>query len=136
MRGLTAARLGKGLASLDVVPTAPQVPTRPKVAPATPKPSPTRRQSAGPERDRSNRDGQPPRLYASLGLAVGEAPIGDVWRDTDVAWPQAAQQAFSADEWTDEITGARHDGGLRWPAARLLSQFPVAALHGRIEAAA
>ena len=30
------------------------------------------------------------RLYASLGLAVGEAPLGAAWGDTEVVWPRRA----------------------------------------------
>ena len=29
------------------------------------------------------------RLYASLGLAVGEAPLGAAWGDTELVWPHA-----------------------------------------------
>jgi (1->4)-alpha-D-glucan 1-alpha-D-glucosylmutase len=76
-----------------------------------------------------------PRLYASLGLAVGEAPTGAVWGDTEVVWPRAELRA-DAPELIDEITGQRRGHGPRWRVADLLSEFPVAALQGRIEDAA
>jgi hypothetical protein len=50
-------------------------------------------------------------------------------------WPQAQHMA-EAHEWSDEISGARSGAGPRWPVADLLRDFPVAALHGRIEGAA
>jgi (1->4)-alpha-D-glucan 1-alpha-D-glucosylmutase len=73
------------------------------------------------------------RLYASLGLAVGEAPLGAAWGDTEVVWPHAwhGPHAFM-----DEFTGARHGPGPRWPVADLLRDFPVAALRSQIESAA
>jgi len=75
-----------------------------------------------------------PRLHASLGLAAGAAALGDAWGDTELAWPDTVRRPGSV---VDEITGERHAfTGARWPVAALLREFPVAALQGRIEAAA
>jgi (1->4)-alpha-D-glucan 1-alpha-D-glucosylmutase len=71
------------------------------------------------------------RLVASMGLAVGEAPIGAVWGDTHIVWP-----ADAAPSLTDAISGAHHvaaDGAL--PLADLLREFPAAALFGASPAA-
>ena len=76
-----------------------------------------------------------PRLFASLGLAVGDAPVGAAWGDTEVVWPRAESSAGPA-EFIDEISGQRHGGGPRWRVADLLREFPVAALQGRNENAA
>jgi (1->4)-alpha-D-glucan 1-alpha-D-glucosylmutase len=75
-----------------------------------------------------------PRLHASLGLEAGTAALGGVWADTELVWPDTVRRPSSV---TDEITGQRHAlTGARWPVAALLRDFPVAALQGRIEAAA
>ena len=71
------------------------------------------------------------RLVATMGLAVGEAPIGAVWADTRIVWPVDA-----APDLTDAISGARHvpaDGALL--LADLLREFPAAALFGASPAA-
>jgi (1->4)-alpha-D-glucan 1-alpha-D-glucosylmutase len=76
------------------------------------------------------------RLYASLGLAVGEAPLSAAWGDTEVVWPRAEHHGAGPPDLTDQITGRRCGPGLRWQVADLLRDFPVAALHGRTEGAA
>ena len=67
------------------------------------------------------------RLVASMGLAVGEAPLGETWGDTELVWPDdAAPQRLD-----DAISGLRHapaNGALR--VADLLREFPAAALFG------
>ena len=66
------------------------------------------------------------RLAASMGLAVGEAPLGEVWGDTYIVWPAEATPSL-----TDAIGGTRHvaaDGTLA--LADLLREFPAAALFG------
>jgi len=75
------------------------------------------------------------RLYASFGLAVGVAPLGAAWDDTEVVWPRAGQHAGPLDL-TEHITGAPHGPGPRWSVAALLRDFPVAALSGRMNGAA
>ncbi|MEO6409309.1 MAG: malto-oligosyltrehalose synthase [Burkholderiaceae bacterium] len=70
------------------------------------------------------------RLFASLGLQVGEPPIGGAWGDTRVHWP--AGETVPDDGFLDTIGGRRHaldeTGG--WPLAHVLGDFPVAALSG------
>jgi (1->4)-alpha-D-glucan 1-alpha-D-glucosylmutase len=72
------------------------------------------------------------RLYASLGLAVGEAPVGAVWGDTTLQLPaDAAGLAL-----TESLCGIEHTvtaQGL--PLAQLLRDFPVALLTGDAAAA-
>ena len=73
------------------------------------------------------------RLFASLGLRVGELPVGEVWGDTRVHWPLAALPAAEVrGDWlVDTISGARHGlEGAALPLARVLRDFPVAALSG------
>ncbi len=70
-----------------------------------------------------------PRLYAKLGLEVGQAPLGEVWGDTAIEWPEgvAAPERF-----VDVIGGRSHrlEGG-RLALATLLRDFPVAVLDGQ-----
>ncbi|WP_298829726.1 malto-oligosyltrehalose synthase [uncultured Piscinibacter sp.] len=74
------------------------------------------------------------RLFASLGLAVGEAPLGEVWGDTVVEWP-AGDTASGQDglpagtRLKDALSGREHDiasAGLR--LSDLLRDFPLALL--------
>ena len=68
------------------------------------------------------------RLFASLGLKVGEAPIGDVWRDTEIVWPHTPAPDLRLD---DFIGGRRHaltGGAIK--VSDVLRDFPAAALHG------
>jgi len=76
------------------------------------------------------------RLYASLGLAVGVAPVGATWDDTEVGWPLSEPHGARPVDLEDQITGQRCGPGPRWPVADLLRDFPVATLQGRIEGAA
>jgi (1->4)-alpha-D-glucan 1-alpha-D-glucosylmutase len=75
------------------------------------------------------------RLPASLGLAVGEAPVGKIWGDTQIVWPDGAD---ASPPWLDDaITARRHrplDGTLR--IADVLRDFPAAALYGTADEAA
>ena len=70
------------------------------------------------------------RLPASLGLAVGEPPIGEAWGDTHVVWPDAAAGAGAPAFWLDDAISARRhqprEGMLR--IADVLRDFPAAAL--------
>ena len=76
-------------------------------------------------------------LYASLGLAVGQAPVGAVWGDTEVLWPQAEGPQQRPAFFTDHINGRHHRGdGQGWPVGSLLRDFPVAALTAPIVHAA
>ncbi len=72
------------------------------------------------------------RLFVGLG-GVEVAPLGGVWGDTAVVWPEATGSA-AAEPWLeDTLTGRRHglvDGAL--PLAAVLTQFPVAALSGAL----
>jgi (1->4)-alpha-D-glucan 1-alpha-D-glucosylmutase len=73
------------------------------------------------------------RLFASLGLNVGEAPIGAVWADAEIVWPvaEAAERSAQPLQFDDAISGRRHElqgGALK--LAELLREFPVAALFG------
>jgi (1->4)-alpha-D-glucan 1-alpha-D-glucosylmutase len=73
------------------------------------------------------------RLFASLELQAGEAPIGAVWGDTEIVWPEAdAAIAAARGAWlVDAVSGQRHAvEGSALPLARLLRDFPVAALSG------
>ena len=75
------------------------------------------------------------RLFASLGLEVGEAPIGAIWGDTAVVWPET--EAVPQGPWlTDAISGQHHavEGGVL-PLAQVLRDFPVAALSGEFAGA-
>jgi (1->4)-alpha-D-glucan 1-alpha-D-glucosylmutase len=67
----------------------------------------------------------------SVALGQGEAPLGDVWGDTAVVWPDGGA-ALPPHAWlTDAITGrtlALQDGALSLAAT--LREFPVAALSG------
>ncbi len=79
------------------------------------------------------------RLFASLGLAGGDAPIGAVWADTEIVWPVAPLPGRAAPTgWLEDcISGRRHglDGSVL-PVAALLREFPVAALFGVVTAGA
>jgi (1->4)-alpha-D-glucan 1-alpha-D-glucosylmutase len=66
------------------------------------------------------------RLPASLGLAPGALPVGDVWEGTEVLLPGGAP-AHLRDTLTDTVHTAA-DGAL--PLATLFAVLPVAALHG------
>lgn len=73
------------------------------------------------------------RLFASLGLPVGEPPIGAVWGDTEIVWPDSdGGAAATAGAWlADAVSGQRHAiVGSALPLARVLRLFPVAALSG------
>ena len=74
------------------------------------------------------------RLHASMGLAVGEPPVGEVWGDTAIVWPATKLPAVSS---LDDAIGGRHhavvDGMLA--VADLLRDFPVAALGAGASAA-
>ncbi len=72
------------------------------------------------------------RLYASLGLAAGELPVGEVWGDTTLQLP-AETLGMSLSE---TLVGATHRvtaQGL--PLAQLLRDVPVALLTGDVPAA-
>jgi (1->4)-alpha-D-glucan 1-alpha-D-glucosylmutase len=67
------------------------------------------------------------RLAASMGLAVGEAPVADHWGDTCLVWPDSAAARPTA--LVCAISGQRHawlDETLS--LAQVLRDFPVAAL--------
>lgn len=71
------------------------------------------------------------RLVASLGLQVGEAPIGEIWGDTVVEMPALEVEGALAVGtcFTDVLSGRQHEltpAGL--PLAELLRDFPVALL--------
>ena len=77
------------------------------------------------------------RLFASLGLAVGEAPIGAVWGDTEVVWPDAGAAATPGTGLVDALSGRQHAVvGPALPLAHVLRDFPVAALSGELAGAA
>jgi (1->4)-alpha-D-glucan 1-alpha-D-glucosylmutase len=69
------------------------------------------------------------RLYASLGLVAGQLPVGDVWGDTHIVWPEAAGGTPAAPSLEDAISKRRlrPEGG-RMQVAALLHDFPVAVL--------
>jgi (1->4)-alpha-D-glucan 1-alpha-D-glucosylmutase len=74
------------------------------------------------------------RLYASFGLPVGQAPLGDTWGDTVIEWP-ALEGAHTPLTLIDSLTGRSHalrpcGAALGLPLAELLQDFPVALLHG------
>jgi len=72
------------------------------------------------------------RLYASLGLEVGEAPVGAVWGDTTLQLPAEALGM----RLSETLLGAEHQvtaPGL--PLAQLLRDTPVALLTGDASAA-
>ncbi|MDH5541285.1 MAG: malto-oligosyltrehalose synthase, partial [Rhizobacter sp.] len=78
------------------------------------------------------------RLFASLGLKVGEAPVGAAWGDTSIAWPgtETPNKAPLPASLTDAISGQSHPlpaGELA--LAQVLRDFPVAALSGEASAA-
>jgi (1->4)-alpha-D-glucan 1-alpha-D-glucosylmutase len=72
------------------------------------------------------------RLFAGFELPVGTAPLGAVWGDTAVVWPEPATAAMASRPWLEEaLGGQRHalvDGALS--LATVLTEFPVAALYG------
>ena len=77
------------------------------------------------------------RLFASLGLQVGQAPIGAVWGDTVVEPPADGALLDAMGPWpatvrlTDSLSGREHVlGGAGWPLADLLHDFPLALLAG------
>lgn len=68
------------------------------------------------------------RLYASLAPEVGELPVGAVWEDTELVWPDGGAPGGHA-ALTDAISGRRielGDASLR--LTELLADFPVAML--------
>ena len=74
------------------------------------------------------------RLFASLGLRVGELPVGAVWGDTRVHWPAGEAGPMGgvdgSESFVDAIGGGCHapaENG-SWPLAQVLGAFPVAAL--------
>ena len=73
-----------------------------------------------------------PRLYASLGLDVGDAPIGPIWGDTQLLLPEDAGEAAGQGlRLHDVLSGRDHLGGAEGLAvAQLLRDFPVALLSG------
>jgi (1->4)-alpha-D-glucan 1-alpha-D-glucosylmutase len=72
------------------------------------------------------------RLFVGLDRPVGVAPAGSDWDDTVVVLPVAPGAPLPSGSWfEDALTGQRHpvvDGAL--PLARVLTEFPVAALLG------
>ena len=71
------------------------------------------------------------RLFASMGLAVGRPPIGDIW---DATWIELPADAPAT--WTEALTGARRtvrEG--RLALAELFADAPVAILIGGADAA-
>ncbi len=72
------------------------------------------------------------RLFVGLDRPVGVAPAGSDWDDTVVVLPVSAGAPLPSAPWLeDALTGQRHpvvDGVL--PLARVLTEFPVAALFG------
>jgi (1->4)-alpha-D-glucan 1-alpha-D-glucosylmutase len=70
------------------------------------------------------------RFFASLGLAVGEAPVGAAWGDTWVELPGAEPHALPPGaRLVDAMSGAVHVvDGPALPLAALLRDFPVALL--------
>jgi (1->4)-alpha-D-glucan 1-alpha-D-glucosylmutase len=78
------------------------------------------------------------RLPASLGLQVGEAPIGPVWGDTRVMLPAPdAPSALPGGAVLEDVLNGRvhavDEAGLA--LAQLLCDFPMALLKGRAGAA-
>ncbi|MEO8249817.1 MAG: malto-oligosyltrehalose synthase [Burkholderiales bacterium] len=68
------------------------------------------------------------RLYAGLGLEVGELPIGKIWGDTVINLPQLGDEPFTF-SLTDAISGQTlqpQDGKLA--VSKVLKDFPVATL--------
>jgi (1->4)-alpha-D-glucan 1-alpha-D-glucosylmutase len=71
------------------------------------------------------------RLPATLQRRVGEAPVGEVWGDTAIVWPDDAPVPAGEPWLEDRIAMRRHaprDGALA--LADLLREWPVAALYG------
>ncbi len=72
------------------------------------------------------------RLYASFDVAAGQAPVGDAWGDSMLAWPTGAgtPQAPAGARWTDVLSRREHafEAG-ELALADLLRDFPVALLH-------
>jgi (1->4)-alpha-D-glucan 1-alpha-D-glucosylmutase len=73
------------------------------------------------------------RLSAAFGLPIGQAPLGEAWGDTSIAWPPAGAPLCPErpPPLADAISGIRHagtDGTLA--LASILREFPVAALFG------
>ncbi len=74
------------------------------------------------------------RLYASLDLDVGTAPVGTVWKDAEIVWP--ADVELPGTGLVDAIGGRTHPTEpRRWSVAQILRDFPVALL-GSVEQAA
>jgi len=68
-----------------------------------------------------------PRLVATL-RPDGEAPIGDTWRDTRIAVPDAAPRCYRQ-AFTGACASVIEDGGRRWiRAADAFAHFPIAFL--------
>jgi (1->4)-alpha-D-glucan 1-alpha-D-glucosylmutase len=73
------------------------------------------------------------RLSTKFGLAVGAAPIGEVWGDTAVFLPESGAPSDAArPRWlTDALSGAQHGPlGAELRLADILREFPVATLFG------
>lgn len=70
------------------------------------------------------------RLFASLGLDVGQAPVGAVWGDTVVELPAAWVDATLTHPLTDALTGQVHAIGATLPLAAVLRDLPQAILSG------
>ncbi len=72
------------------------------------------------------------RLFVSLGLEVGQAPVGAVWGDTVVelpaAWLDDALIGTKTEKLTDALTGQVHAIGETLPLSALLRDLPQAIL--------
>ncbi|HMN81370.1 MAG TPA: malto-oligosyltrehalose synthase [Burkholderiaceae bacterium] len=68
------------------------------------------------------------RLHASLAPEVGELPVGAVWGDTELVWPDGGAPGGHA-ALTDAISGRRIElGSASLRLTELLADFPVAML--------
>jgi (1->4)-alpha-D-glucan 1-alpha-D-glucosylmutase len=66
------------------------------------------------------------RLYATL-TEGGRAPVGDVWRDTTVAWPAPATRVRTREALTDRaLVPEVREGTCALPLATLFEDLPVA----------
>ena len=74
------------------------------------------------------------RLFASLGVQVGEAPVGAVWGDTEVVWPGADTADGTRPpplRLDDAVSGRQHQlGSGSLKLAEVLHDFTVATLFG------
>jgi len=73
-----------------------------------------------------------PRLVATMGRPVGDAPLGDCWGDTHIVWPEA--HGAPPAELLCAISGQSHRwSGATLALAQLLRDFPVAALSSTVD---